>query len=231
MTDVASYGESTRQLMTETLSNPEVSGVMVIMRHSARHYDHENPINEPFMGLTETGKEISHAWGIGLPSGLTVGFYSSFIGRCIETAYLIDKGYVRQGGDTRHNIIEKTLSPYYVRDAQGLFKDYIMDADFFGKWFAGEIPAAIIDHPETIAADMRDVCVTRLKAGSGTNCSLDICVTHDWNLYVLRQHFLGLHYEAHGKVGYLDGVVIFQKDGRFFIAAPGGVPREMPPNR
>lgn len=231
MTEALEYGDTTRRLLEETIKAGDVSRMLVIMRHSARHYDHENPINEPFMGLTEEGKAISHDWGAALPKGMTVGFYSSFIGRCIETAYLIDKGYVRQGGETRHNIIEKTLSPYYVRDAGRLFQDYMTEAAFFQQWFAEEIPESIIDHPGDIARELAGFCVERLVSGGPDTPGMDIGITHDWNLYVIRQYLLGVPFAQQGKVEYLDGVVVYQQGGYFYLMTDGCAPKELVPDR
>ncbi|MDY6905086.1 MAG: histidine phosphatase family protein [Thermodesulfobacteriota bacterium] len=221
------YGHNTKQILHDIANDRGVSRLIVIMRHSERHYDHDNAINEPFMGLTESGKALACEWGAALPAGTAVGFFSSYIGRCIETAYLMDKGYVRQGGETRHNTLEQTLSPYYVRDVHRLFKDYTTEAGFFRQWFAGDIQTDIIAPPKTIAQDMAGFLKQQVSAENSGAPRLSIGITHDWNLYVARHHLLGLAYDAHGKVEYLDGIAVYEKGGQVYVVAHGTEPMEI----
>jgi len=51
---------------------------------------------EPFMGLTDVGKSFALELGKSLPAKLMPRLFSSTFGRCIETAYLIDKGYTHK---------------------------------------------------------------------------------------------------------------------------------------
>ena len=223
----ACYGIKTRRLVESFLHDD--SGALrglIVLRHSARHYDTDNPINEPFMGLTEEGKRLSFDWGKALPPGRHLNFFSSFIGRCIETAYLMDKGYVTAGGATSHNMIELTLSPFYVKDALRLFDEHIKGADFVTAWFNRDVPAEIIDPPEQVAVTMQNFWEKRFSDNTLAD-HLDICVTHDWNLYVLQWYFLGIPSEKREKVDYLDGLVVYKAGQHFYIAAPGHEPRKL----
>lgn len=219
------YGENTRQLVETFLDNDPKPG-LVVVRHSARHYDTDNPINEPFMGLTEEGKQLSYRWGNELAPGRRINFFSSFIGRCIETAYLIDKGYVAAGGTTRHNTIEMTLSPFYVKDALRLFENHLKGSDFLSAWFNREVPPDIIDPPDIVATTMQKFWEKRFAENNGTD-RLDICVTHDWNLYVLQWYFLGVPSEKREKVEYLDGMIVFKDNQDYVIAASGHPPQKL----
>lgn len=219
------YGIRTRRLVEAFLHDGTMRGV-VVLRHSARHYDTDNPINEPFMGLTEEGKQLSFEWGKALPPVRHLNFFSSFIGRCIETAYLMDKGYVAAGGTTSHNMIELTLSPFYVKDALRLFDEYIKNADFLPAWFNRDVPADIIDPPEQVAVTMQHFWKKRFSDNAFAD-HLDICVTHDWNLYVLQWYFLGVPSEKREKVEYLDGLIVYKDEQQFYIAAPGYEPRKL----
>ena len=46
-----------------------------------------------------------------------------------------------------------------------------------------------------------------------------VCVSHDWNVYPIREFKLGLTHEDAGDVGYLDGVVFFEEKGRTFAVS------------
>lgn len=210
--------------LAESLSAKGITRGMIVLRHAARHYDSDNPLNEPFMGLTEEGKNMAFDWGRGFPINTRLNLFSSNIGRCIETAYLIDKGYAAAGGRTRTNVIESTLSPFYVRDVRRLFEDYFNEPDFFSRWFAGNIPSDVISPPEVICRVLRGFWERRLKEESRPEDGWDIGVTHDWNLYVLRYCFFGLTYEAQQKVDYMDGVIVYREKAGYRITAPGLAP-------
>ena len=227
MTTAQPYGLAMARLLADLYNRPGTSRLVAVMRHSARRYA-EHPAGEPFMELTEEGKEIAHAWGKALAPGAPVSFFSSFIGRCIETAYLIDKGHVAAGGQTRHAVIEKTLSPYYVRNAHRFLEVCKTLSDFFAQWFAGRISSEIIDHPSDIAGQMAGFWHHRLDTGSTGEKAVDICITHDWNLFVAREYLLGLAHDAHGDVAYLDGVVVFEEKGKRYIVSPDSDPAVLP---
>lgn len=223
--ETALYGRKVRHLIETYLCDGSRKG-LVVLRHSVRHYDTDNPINEPFMGLTEEGKQASYAWGKALPPVKELRFFSSFIGRCIETAYLIDKGFVAAGGVTRHNKIESTLSPFYIRDALGLFENYLKGSDFLPAWFNRAVPPKIIDPPEQVAAAMIAFWKKRLM-DEASPARLDVCVTHDWNLYALRWHLLGIFPDHREKVDYLDGLVVFRDGNSDYAVSPGHEPRRL----
>ena len=228
MTATQPYGLSMARLLNDLYGREAVSRLVVVVRHSARRYA-ENPASEPFMELTEEGKSLAYAWGSALPQGVPVSFFSSFIGRCIETAYLIDKGHVAAGGQTRHTVIEQTLSPYYVRSPLRFLETCKTLSDFFSQWFAGRISPEIIDHPADIAGQMRCFWEKRLDVSGTGGKTIDICVTHDWNLFAAREHLLGLAHDAHGDVAYLDGMVIFEEKGRRYIVSPDSAPLALSP--
>lgn len=219
------YGMKTRQLAEKYLSNGN-NRCLIVLRHSVRHYDTDNPINEPFMGLTEEGKQLSYQWGHTLSPKKRLNFFSSFIGRCIETAYLMDKGHVAAGGVTSNNMIEATLSPFYVRDVLRLFEEYIRQPDFLTVWFKNDIPSEVITPPGQVAAAMMAFWKERLS-DSRLSDQVDVCVTHDWNLFVLRWYLLGIFPDPREKVDYLEGLIVFREKNKNYVAAPGHAPRAL----
>jgi len=44
-----------------------------------------------------------------------------------------------------------------------------------------------------------------------------VCVSHDWNIYPLKEFKLGLKHETAGDVGYLDGLVFFENENQYYI--------------
>ncbi len=215
MTD-PDYGINTIQTIKK-LHKDGINRFSVIMRHSARHYDTD--INmEPFMGLTEEGKEVSLQVGANLPDGFNVRLFSSYIGRCIETAYLIDKGYSRKNGKTETNRQVKDISPFYINDFQKAI-DLIIKQDtptFIRNWIDGKISTDIIQDAKKTAEKMFACMVDRLKQTREN--SIDIFISHDWNMYLIKEFGLGLAHEEYGLIEYLEGVVVYTKNGEMYIA-------------
>ena len=45
-----------------------------------------------------------------------------------------------------------------------------------------------------------------------------VCVTHDWNLYLLRTLLMDPDMKYYEDVAYLDGIVFYEKGGRIHTA-------------
>jgi broad specificity phosphatase PhoE len=209
------YGKTTLELI-HGLVDQGIEKMSILMRHSARHYDLEHMEREPFLALTEKGKELSFNLGKELPAGMLLRPYSSVFGRCVETAYLIDKGYVSQGGQTVHNRIEDLLAPSYVKKPFELSK--ILRArlpDFVRHWFEGNISAEIIDPPNQAARAIAHMLAEKLE--EQPEKQINLAISHDWHLYLVKEQIMGLKHEDVGRVDYLEGVAIYRQDGRTYI--------------
>jgi broad specificity phosphatase PhoE len=94
------------------LLHQDITKIAAIVRHSERFYG-TTPSSEPFMGLTPAGMEYAVKMGEQFPAAPLPRLYSSPFGRCIETAYLIDKGFTRQHGiELPHNQPREQLAPF-----------------------------------------------------------------------------------------------------------------------
>lgn len=189
----------------------------VIMRHSDRFF-HKDSSMEPFMGLTEKGKEFAMKLGTQLPENPRPRLFSSHFGRCIETAYLIDKGYIKAHGlFNNHNSQAFELSPFYITDIHKAI-DMVNDVGnvaFLRKWFDNEISENIMLNPQTVADTIAAFMVRQMD---GLECGeIALCVSHDWNLFPLKEYKLGLPHEEYGTVGYLESVIIFEQNGQNYI--------------
>lgn len=205
-----------------------VTRMAVLMRHSARNYTDDTAL-EPFMGLTDQGKDLSFDFGSRLPVVPEPAFFSSHFGRCIETACLVDKGYLLQHGRrTRHNRLEKTLSPFYVRDIDRTVKKVVEQGSeaFLRDWFDRKLDNTVMMDPEETTAALETFLVDRITGLEGPGIA--ICVTHDWNLFPLRELRFGLKHETIGRVGYLESLIAFEKDGRHFLTSHRTDPVPLP---
>jgi hypothetical protein len=54
---------------------------------------------------------------------------------------------------------------------------------------------------------------------------LEICVSHDMTLYLVRDRLLGRPVAESGAVNFLDAVVFYHRDGQLLMAAPDSAPR------
>jgi broad specificity phosphatase PhoE len=203
----------------EQLINQGINKISAIIRHSERFYSTSARM-EPFMNLTPEGMHYAEKMGQNLPAGLRPRLYSSHIGRCIETAYLIDKGFsCRHGLKIPHNQVNEVLAPFYLIDIEqivGLFRERGTD-NFLRDWFEHQIDESIMGNPLTTVAALTRFMVNCINGLSDNEIA--ICVSHDWNIYPLKEFALSLPHEDAGDVGYLDGVVFFEKDGQIYITS------------
>lgn len=209
----------------QQLINQGITRISAIIRHSERFYSSRARM-EPFMNLTPEGIEYAEKMGRNLPASPRPLLYSSHIGRCIETAYLIDKGFsCRHGLKIPHNQINEALAPFYLKDIEQIIRllkergtpNYLRD------WFEHRIDESIMGNPVTTAAAITRFmldCVQDLAENE-----IAICVSHDWNIYPLKEFALGLPHEDAGDVGYLDGVVFFEQDNQAYITSYQTDPR------
>lgn len=191
--------------------------ISLLIRHSARFFTKEARM-EPFMGLTREGKEFALDLGHNLPERPVPVLYSSFFGRCIETAYLIDKGYtLAHQSRPAHTITDPTLAPFYIKDIEKAI--HLVEAQdtelFLRNWFDKKIEENIMEDPETSSDRICDFMVEKLDKSRQE--SLTICVSHDWNIYPVKEFKMGLSHEINGDVGYLDGLAFFEKDKAVYV--------------
>jgi hypothetical protein len=156
-------------------------------------------------GLTEAGMEQAHAFGRSL-AGRFPGYriFHSPVKRCGQTALAISE---ELGGAPVHP--EKALGVSYIRVSveEGFAEADKHGNNFLREWFDGRVPAGMF----MPLAEARDLLIAYLKskteqAPCGT---LDIHITHDWNINVLREGIFGLRHEDAGWPDYLSGLAFF----------------------
>ena len=205
--------------LVRNLLGQGVDRISLVLRHSDRQYS-DNPRLEPFMGLNDSGKAYAFDLGKSFPLDLTPVLFSSHFGRCVETAYLIDKGFTSVSGKLLpHNTLDTALTPFYVKDIVTATRMLIETSSnqFVQNWFDKTIDESIMLDPEVTANRISDFMVSRLKELSPGQAA--VCVTHDWNIFPIKQFKLKLSSEDALDAGYLDAVAFFEKDGRIFTAA------------
>ena len=191
--------------------------ISVLIRHSDRFFSKEvKP--EPFMGLTERGKNFAFDFGLQLRSNPIPRLCSSFIGRCIETAYLIDKGFTKQNSIVLdHNYLTDILGPLFVKDVEKAIKLAQNQETnlFLREWFDKRIDESIMEDPEKTSDNLCEFMVDQIK--SLKNNQIALCISHDWSIFPIKEFKMNLKHETSGDVGYLDGLIFFEKDNKYYI--------------
>jgi broad specificity phosphatase PhoE len=220
------YGASTLA-MVESAWADGVDHAVLLMRHSAREFepgrhDLENP-------LTDAGRALAREFGERLPKQLLARSYASPAERCLETAELVLAGHAAGGGRvTRHRPIE-ALGVFYVLDQMRMYRamtDASGQAPFLARWFAGEIPGDVMMPADLAARLLLGLVVAKLDAPVARP-QLDICVSHDMSLYLVRDRLLDLAVERSGEVEFLDAVMCYRRDGALHVAAPDRAPQRL----
>jgi len=156
--------------------------------------------------------------GSKLPIDSELRLFSSPVGRCIETAYLVDKGNTAAGGRCETNKIKPKLTAFYVKDIGKIFQGIKQQgvAGFFRDWFNGKVPEEVMSDPLETKNIILRLLIDLLK--ETTEPKIDIAISHDWYMYVLKEYFLKQPLEESGQIQYLEGATFFEKQGELFIA-------------
>ncbi len=197
-----------------------IDSYVVLLRHSARVVDTAE--NDAAQELTEEGEQGALAFGKALPAAARLCFHSSLINRCVETADLIKEGYLsaHNGAATTPTITSNALYASFAQDVAKMDKiAYAMMekgewAQFFRNWFNGEYPTEAIDPADQAAAGLLAFLIGLLD---GETAVSHICVSHDWHLFLIKEYYLHLRPEDHEFIQFLEGVVIYEQDGRYYI--------------
>jgi hypothetical protein len=217
------YGAATLDLVERLIGRGIRHGV-VLMRHSAREFapdrhDLENP-------LTAEGRALALDLGAKLPKHLLIRAYASPPERCMETAALVLEGHRRGGGAaTRHRPLE-ALGVFYALDQMKMWKG--MNAAgglvaYLGAWVRGEVPPDAMIPAGVASRLILRVLAEKLRQPVAGQ-QLDLCVSHDMTLYLLREVLLDE--PASGPaVGFLDALVVFEDREGLWMTSHHGEPR------
>ncbi|MEM7099903.1 MAG: histidine phosphatase family protein [Pseudomonadota bacterium] len=185
---------------------------VLLMRHSARTFDRS--IHDLLNPLTEHGRNLTRKFGQLLPKDVLVRGYASPPERCVETAQLAIAAHEADGGEGLRTRPVEALGVFYALDQQKMWKGLSQAdglADYVGQWFNEDVPRdAMIPAPLAVELLLR-VLIEKLYA-PGAQRQLDLCVTHDMTVYTMR-HGVGLEPVTGPDVEFLDGLILFERDG------------------
>lgn len=213
--------KETLHLLNTVIAGAE-GPVALILRHSARHYP-ERPEQEAFMTLTEEGKEFACSFGRELAKEMKPRLFSSCVTRCMETAYLIGKGYaMAHAVFPGHPVVQREMAPFYMNDIPAaVTRQRKVGHDVYLRmWLNRELPVSEIEDPKVSAEVIRQFLEKLLDQLQPEEIGLG--VSHDWNLFPMKEYLLHQYHEQVGQVGYLEAVVLFREKGVLFLQGIAG---------
>jgi len=219
-------GQKTLQVLRD-LHDQGVSNYAVLMRHADRPIDSAE--NDLLMQITEEGKEAAEKFGQGLPANSVIRFFASPVDRCVETAEYIEKGAQSIGIRTEAPRKMDRLYAFYIHDLLAadsiLYEMFARDewAQFFRNWFEGKYPPEIIGDAREAAETLLNTLLQLLQQPGG-----NICVSHDTNLFLIKEYYLGLRPEDYEYIQFLEGVIVYEQAGDFYIVNHQTESRKLP---
>lgn len=202
--------------------------VYLLIRHGERrHITPEDTDNGAHVGLTEKGRAEAFALGKLFPADGDALYFSSPVGRCIDTAKCIAEGRAAVGGpDARNNgaadVAEvkpvELLGHYYVKDYDAYLG--VLNDQFYQNicaWIDSD------NHPAFYPLHERAEEFLRFMKEHGT-ARFNIFATHDAWVVPTLVHFCGLKFTPSCWMNYLTGVAfVVDADGSFRMAAMTGM--------
>ena len=209
------YGDATLA-QVEAMANEGCTHMVLLMRHSAREFnpdvhDLENP-------LTDEGRELSRRLGRQLPKAYTLRGYASPAGRCVETAQLCLDGHAAEGGSSTRVRPVEGLGVFYVLDQMKMYRvmrDMGSLQQFVSAWSDRAIPQDALIPAQEAARILMRVVSEKLSQSVGEK-QIDVCVSHDLSLYLVRDRLLSESPDQ-GPVEFLDALLAFQRHDRVWL--------------
>jgi hypothetical protein len=203
------YGIPVLDAVRASLKDFPDSPVFALLRHSERGPIVDS-VSALLVPLTPDGESEAVEMGRALPVGYHLVLASSPVGRCLKTAELIAEGYRQVGGTVEWcGVYEDLGGPYVVDPTAVAIHADGMGKGFMAAWRSGQLGDQVIK-------PMHEACcsqfgVVKRHADRARPREIHMLVSHDWNVLTVREHLLGLMWEEHGWVDFLDGVVMRQE--------------------
>ena len=200
--------------------------VVLLMRHSAREFapDKHDLLNP----LTKEGRTLSTRLGHLLPKELLLRGYASPAERCVDTANLILNGHSEKGGRVTRVRPVEALGVFYILDQMRMYKSMQAaggQVPQLQAWFNRQIGTDVMMPAELAARLVFDFAAANLDRPIQLP-QLDVLVSHDMTIFTVRDRLLN-QAVADFPVEFLDGLIIFEKDGIRFLQSHHGKPRQI----
>lgn len=192
--------------------------IVLMIRHAER-FNIERMVDATQPTLTDKGKQDAYMLGQELSFLCPCSIYYSPVKRCQETAEQINLGMQSSHCDSSIAGYHLTLGGPYIKgdwNAIASLVDRIGQNEFIRQWFNGSYPPDMI-LPLAEAADLQlSFLIGQIK----NNHRSSINITHDWNIMVLREYYLGIKHEDSGSPDFLDGLYLYKADNGISLNSP-----------
>jgi hypothetical protein len=196
------------ELLTAIASLPADSPAAAIMRHAAR-YPIANSAQPTLAEITPEGAAAAEAMGQRLSGFAHVRLFHSPVKRCKQTADCLARGLQKTGIAVDHVGTEDALGVDYILDLKeaGRLSD-LHGEHFVRLWIQQQISQSVVGAAKPIVQAKIAYLTTKLAEPCQGGRRLDLHITHDWNILILRELLLGLRHEEMGWLTFLDGLAL-----------------------
>lgn len=202
------WGKSVLNLLYHGKDLDPKTPATLIIRHSER--DEPERFKDVITAdLTKRGLKTAFEFGHNLPANRIYRIYHSIVKRCKETAEEIHKGLQQQGINSQ--IMGSLNSLFEIKLDRNMFSKFVDKEykSFLYKWIAGFFDKELIEPSINTVTRITNDIKNHLQISEPD--SLNIYVTHDWQVMVSLFHLGGI-LNTSEMIGYLDGFFI-QFDG------------------
>lgn len=181
--------------------------VAAVMRHTARH-PIANPETPTLAEITPEGAEAAEEFGACLTGFDRLRLFHSPVKRCGQTAACIAEGATGAGLKVELVGPREEIGVDFIVDQPEAGRLTLLHGDHFVRlWMEGKIPTKVVRPAREVALRHAAFAATRLRDPlSDDGRRLDLHISHDWNIIVLREILLGVRHEDTGWLTFLDGV-------------------------
>ncbi len=180
----------------------------IVIRHAER-YDLCTAEDYWTCGLTGNGMAQAKDFGRGLAHSFdSYRIFYSPVERCQQTAETIGSSLEAAGKKLQNCGPERQLSVLsymHVDEVQGFQEADRFGSGFIRAWFDGEVNPAIYKTLQEAKDDHLAYLKEKFESAEESN-HLDIHVTHDWNINVLREGIFGIRHENGNWPDFLAGL-------------------------
>jgi hypothetical protein len=158
------------------------------------------------VGLTRSGIVASEEMGRQLARYAKLRVWHGPARRCQQTGLALASGARTAGSTVLEVRSEGTLGgSYFIDSDRALGMSNKLGTSFLREWFSGRLePGLMHPLPESTGVHLDLVRLSLNEHALGPR--LEVLVTHDWNISVLREGLLGVRDEDAGRPEFLDGV-------------------------
>ena len=216
------YGDATLE-QVEAMADDGCNHMVLLMRHSAREFN--AAVHDLENRLTDEGRELSRRLGRKLPKAYTLRGYASPAERCVDTAQLCLDGHAAEGGSVTRVRPVEGLGVFYVLDQMKMYRvmrDIGTLQQFVSAWSESTIPEDALIPAQNAAQILMRVVTEKLNQPVAEK-QIDVCVSHDLSLYLVRDRLLRESPEQ-GPVEFLDALVAFRRDDRVWLQSARTTP-------